>query len=139
MFKEFKDFIAKGNVLDLAVAVVMGGAFGAIINSLVNDMIMPIVSLATKGISFTNLFVPLDGKTYATIEAAKEAGGAVLAYGSLIQALINFIIIAFVLFIIVSQAKKLKKEAPAAPPAGPTAEEKLLGEIRDLLKKQSAR
>jgi len=139
MFKEFKDFIAKGNVLDLAVPVVMGGAFGAIINSLVNDMIMPIVSLATKGISFTNLFVPLDGKTYATIEAAKEAGGAVLAYGSLIQALINFIIIAFVLFIIVSQAKKLKKEAPAAPPAGPTAEEKLLGEIRDLLKKQSAR
>ena len=137
MFKEFKEFIAKGNVIDLAVAVIIGGAFGAIVKSFVNDIIMPVLSLFTGGIDFANLFWALDGGDYATLAAAQEAGAATLSYGLFINAIINFLVVAFVIFMLVRQINKMQREeeaAPAAPPE-PSAEEKLLTEIRDLLKK----
>jgi large conductance mechanosensitive channel len=136
VLKEFGDFVRKGNVLDLAVAVIIGGAFGAIVTSLVNDILMPIISIFTGGLDFASLFVALDGNRYATLAAAQEAGAATLNYGLFIQAIINFLIIAFVIFLLIRQAKKLEKEAEAAPPPGPSAEEKLLAEIRDLLAKR---
>ena len=138
--QEFKAFAMKGNVMDMAVGVIIGGAFGKIVTSLVNDVLMPVVSLATGGIDFTNLFVNLtDDKTYATLAAAQEAGATVFAYGQFIQNIIDFIIIAFCIFLMIKGMNKLnrKKEepAPAEPeaPKGPTQEE-LLAEIRDLLK-----
>ncbi len=137
MLKEFREFIQKGNVMDLAVAVIIGGAFGAIVTSFVNDIIMPILGIFTGGIDFSNLFVSLDGSTYATLAAAQEAGAATLNYGLFINAVINFLVIAFVIFMLVrtvSNMQKKEEEAPAAPPE-PSAEEKLLAEIRDLLKK----
>lgn len=116
MFKEFKEFIQKGNVMDLAVAVIIGGAFGKIVSSLVDDVVMPVVSLATGKVDFTNLFVTLNGQEYATLEAAKEAGAATLNYGSFIQQIINFLIIAFVVFIMVKSMNKLRKEEPEVEP-----------------------
>ena len=121
MLSEFRDFIAKGNVMDLAVAVIIGAAFGAIVTSLVNDIIMPVLSLFTGGIDFTNLFVPLDGSNYATLAAAQEAGASVFAYGSFIQAIINFLILAFVIFLLVRQSIKScqnrkKPPRPVRPP-----------------------
>lgn len=145
LFKEFGDFIKRGNVIDLAVAVVVGGAFSSIVTSLVKDVIMPVISLLTGGIDFTNLFVALNGKTYATLAEAEAAGASVLAYGAFIQAVINFLIIAFVIFMVVKamntaaeKASKLKKkgakeEAPAEAPK--SDEVVLLEQIRDLLKK----
>lgn len=133
MLQEFRDFIAKGNVMDLAVAVIIGGAFGLIVTSFVNDIIMPVLSIFLGGTDFANLFVALDGSSYATLAAAQEAGAATLNYGLFINAIINFLVIAFVIFMIVRQMNKINPpEEPA--PAGPTQEE-LLGEIRDLLKK----
>ena len=136
MLQEFRDFIAKGNVMDLAVAVIIGGVFGAIVTSLVNDMIMPILSIFLGGVDFTNLFVSLDGQSYATLAAAQEAGAATLNYGLFINAIINFLVIGFVIFLLVRQINKMTpKEEPAPEPdPGPTQEE-LLAEIRDLLKK----
>ena len=138
--KEFKEFAMKGNVMDMAVGVIIGGAFGKIVTSLVNDVLMPIISLCTGGIDFTNLFVNLSDDTkYATLAAAQEAGASVFAYGSFIQNIIDFIIIAFCIFLMLKGINKLnrKKEEEAAPapeePKGPTQEE-LLAEIRDLLK-----
>ncbi len=116
MFKDFREFVMKGNVLDLAVAVIIGGAFGKIITSLVNDVIMPVISLFLKGVDFSNLFVPLDGKSYATVQAAKDAGAATLNYGLFINAVIDFLIIAFVIFLLVRQVNAMKKPAPAAAP-----------------------
>lgn len=138
MFKEFRDFINRGNVMDLAVGVIIGGAFGKIVASLVNDLIMPVISLLLGGRSFAGQFVALDGQTYATLEAAKEAGAAVLAWGSFVQSVIDFLIVAFVIFLIVRTLNKMKKApapAPAAPPP-PTKDQELLSEIRDLLKKK---
>jgi large conductance mechanosensitive channel len=138
MLKEFKDFINRGNVMDLAVGVIIGGAFGKIVDSMVGDVIMPIISkVILRGISFENAMIVLDGNTYATLEEAKKAGAAVIAYGNFLQVIINFVIIAFVLFLIVKGLNNMKKKqeaAPAAPPA-PSNEEKLLTEIRDLLKR----
>ena len=134
--KEFKEFAMKGNVMDMAVGVIIGGAFGKIVTSLVNDILMPIISLATGGMDFTNLFVNLsDDMKYKTLAEAQEAGASVFAYGTFIQNIIDFIIIAFCIFLMIKAMNKLKKEEPAAPeaPAGPTQEE-LLTEIRDLLK-----
>ncbi|MCR5270130.1 MAG: large conductance mechanosensitive channel protein MscL [Prevotella sp.] len=135
--KEFKEFAMKGNVMDMAVGVIIGGAFGKIVTSLVNDVLMPIISLCTGGIDFTNLFVNLSDDTkYATLAAAQEAGASVFAYGSFIQNIIDFIIIAFCIFLMIKGMNKLnrKKEEPEPEaPAGPTQEE-LLAEIRDLLK-----
>ena len=119
---EFKKFIMRGNVIDLAVGVIVGGAFQAIVKSLVDDLVMPVISLATKGLDFSKLFVALDGQEYATLEAAQEAGAAVLTYGNFISAVINFLIMAFVVFCLIKainsvadKAKKKEEEAPAAP------------------------
>lgn len=135
MIKEFRDFIMRGNVLDLAVAVIIGAAFLAIVNSLVNDIIMPILGLLTGGINFNSLYINLSGKTFESYEAAKTAGAAVIGYGAFIQAVISFLLIAFVVFMLVKAvnlAMRKKAEAPPPPP-GPTREEQLLVEIRDLL------
>lgn len=135
MMGEFKDFIKQGNVMQLAVGVIIGGAFGKIVSSLTDDVLMPIISLATGKVDFGNLFVPLDGATYATLAEAKKATAAV-AYGNFINAIFNFLIIAFVIFIIVKQVNRAMPPPPPPPPAGPTPTEKLLGEIRDLLAKR---
>jgi large conductance mechanosensitive channel len=116
MVKEFKEFIMRGNVMDMAVGVIVGGAFGAIVNSLVNDVIMPVISLATGKVDFTNLFISLDGNKYATLAAAQEAGGSVFAYGSFIQAVIEFLIIALCIFLVVKGVNKLRKPEPEAAP-----------------------
>ncbi len=119
---EFKKFIMRGNVIDLAVGVIVGGAFQAIVKSLVDDIVMPVISLATKGVDFSNWFIALDGGEYATLEAAQEAGASVLSYGNFISAILNFLIMAFVVFLLVKgintiaeKAKKVEEEAPAAP------------------------
>ena len=133
---EFKEFAMKGNVMDMAVGVIIGGAFGKIVTSLVSDVLMPLIGKATGGVSFTDLFVNLGDGEYKTLAEAQEAGTAVLAYGQFIQNILDFIIIAFCIFLMIKGMNKLKKEKPAEPeaPAGPTQEE-LLTEIRDLLKK----
>lgn len=135
-FADFKASLMKGDVLSLATAVVIGGAFGKIIGSAVDDVIMPIVGLLTGGVDFTTKFITLDGNSYDSLAKAQEAGAAVITYGNLVQATINFIIIAFFIFIILRAAERMKKKEEAAPaaPAGPTQEE-LLIQIRDLLKK----
>ena len=134
---EFKEFAMKGNVMDMAVGVIIGGAFGKIVSSLVSDVLMPLIGKLTGGISFTDLFVNLGEGQYNTLAEAQEAGAAVLAYGQFIQNIIDFIIIAFCIFLMIKGMNKLKKEKPAEPeaPKGPSQEE-LLAEIRDLLKKQ---
>lgn len=135
-FSDFKASLMKGDVLSLATAVVIGGAFGKIVSSAVDDLIMPIVGLITGGIDFTQKFITLDGKSYATLADAKTAGAAVITYGNFVQAVINFVIISLFIFIVLRAAEKARKkeaEAPAAPP-GPTTEEKLLMEIRDAIK-----
>ena len=136
MFKDFKEFIKRGNVMDLAVGVIIGGAFGKIVGSLVDDVLMPVIGKITGGMDFTGLFLPLDGKSYATLAEAKKAT-ATLAYGSFITAVINFLLIAFVVFLLVKQVQRLMPPppAPAPAPTGPTPTEALLAEIRDLLKK----
>ena len=116
MLKEFKEFVTRGNVLDLAVAVIIGGAFGKIITSFVNDVLMPPFGLLLGGVDFTNLFIPLDGQTYESLETAKTAGAATLNYGVFINTIIDFIIIALVIFLIVKAANKMKKPTPAAAP-----------------------
>ena len=134
--KEFKEFAMKGNVMDMAVGVIIGGAFGKIVTSLVNDMLMPVISLCTGGIDFVNLFVNLsDDVKYKTLAEAQEAGASVFAYGQFIQNILDFIIIAFCIFLMIKAMNKMKKKEEPAPeaPKGPTQEE-LLAEIRDLLK-----
>jgi large conductance mechanosensitive channel len=135
-FRDFKASLMKGDVLSLATAVVIAGAFGKIVGSAVEDIIMPIVGLITGGIDFTQKFITLDGNSYTDLPAAKAAGAAVITYGNLLQAIINFVIIAFFVFVILRAAEKAKKKevVVAAAPAGPTPEQ-LLTEIRDLLKK----
>jgi large conductance mechanosensitive channel len=137
MLKEFREFAMKGNVVDLAVGVIIGAAFGAIVNSLVGDVIMPVIGAATGGLDFSNYFIALSKSVTATNLADAKKQGAVLAYGSFITLTLNFIIIAFVLFIVIrlmNQLKRLQEAAPAAPPK-PSREVELLTEIRDLLKK----
>ena len=133
MLDEFKKFALRGNVVDLAVGVIIGAAFGAIVTSLVGDIIMPVIGAATGGLDFSNYFVPLSSKVTADtlVEAKKQ--GAVLAYGSFLTVTLNFVIIAFVLFMAIrSLSKMIKKEAEKAPPV--SKQEQLLAEIRDLLK-----
>ena len=116
MLKEFKKFALRGNMIDLAVGIIIGGAFTGIVNSLVNDIIMPILSLLTKDIDFSNLFISLNGEYYKTLEAAKAAGAATINYGTFISGVLNFLIMAFVVFMLVRWINKLKKpDAPAAP------------------------
>lgn len=109
-FSEFKTFIMRGNVIDLAVGVIIGAAFQAIIKSLVDDLVMPVISLATGGIDFANQFIALDGNTYDTLAAAQKAGAAVFAYGNFINAVINFVIMAFVIFVLVRTINKLREK-----------------------------
>jgi len=134
---EFKEFALKGNVMDLAVGVIIGGAFGKIVDSVVGDLIMPIVGKIFGGLDFNNYFIALSGQTATTLVEAKKAG-AVFAYGSFITVAINFTILAFIIFIMVKQVNRLKRQAPPAPPAppAPTPEDVLLlREIRDALKR----
>ncbi|MBK6404959.1 MAG: large-conductance mechanosensitive channel protein MscL [Holophagales bacterium] len=138
MLKEFKEFAIKGNVIDMAVGVVIGGAFGKIVGSLVADVIMPPIGLLLGRVDFTNLFLNLSGTPVASLADAKAKGLATLNYGVFINTTFEFFIIAFAIFLVVKQINRLKREAPAAPaaPPEPSNEEKLLTEIRDLLKKQ---
>jgi large conductance mechanosensitive channel len=117
MLKEFKEFVMRGNVLDLAVAVIIGAAFGAVITSLVGDVIMPPIGLLTGGMDFKDLFVPLNHETYANLAAAKTAGAPVIAYGAFLNTVINFLIVAFAIFLLVKQVNRFKKPSPAPPPA----------------------
>jgi large conductance mechanosensitive channel len=134
---EFKAFALKGNVVDMAIGVIIGGAFGAVVGSVVSDILMPVVGKATGGVNFKDKFIALDGNTYPTMEAAKAAGVGTINYGNLIDVIIKFIIIAFVLFMIIKamNSAKKKEEAKPAAPAAPSTQEVLLTEIRDLLKK----
>jgi large conductance mechanosensitive channel len=132
MWHEFKSFAFKGNAFDLAIGVILGIAFGKIVDSLVGDIIMPVLGLLTGGIDFSNKFVQLSGAPAATLAAAKDVG-ATFAYGNFVTILINFFILAFVLFQLVKISNRMKKAEPAAAPAGPTQTEKLLAEIRDSL------
>ncbi|MDX1501402.1 MAG: large conductance mechanosensitive channel protein MscL [Thermoanaerobaculia bacterium] len=136
MVQEFKEFAIKGNAIDMAVGIIIGGAFGKIVASLVNDVIMPPIGQLLGGVDFSNLFLTLGGGSYETVEAAREAGAATLNYGSFLQTVVDFLIIAFVIFVMVKKMNSLKKKeetAPAAPPE-PSAEVKLLTEIRDSLR-----
>lgn len=134
MLNEFKNFIARGNVMDMAVGIIIGAAFTAIVNSMVGDLLMPIIGMATSGVDFSALFFTMDGNSYESIATAEEAGATVIKYGLFINAVINFLIVAFVIFMLVRQINKLK-EKEAAKPSAPPADVKLLEEIRDLLKK----
>ena len=138
MLKEFREFAMRGNVVDLAVGIVIGAAFSGIVNSLVGDIIMPIIGKATNGLDFTNYFIPLTDKVTATNLADAKKQGAVLAYGNFIQLTVNFIIVAFSLFIVIRIMNRLNRheEAKPAEPPKPSAEVVLLTEIRDILKKR---
>ena len=137
MLQEFKDFAMRGNVVDMAVGIVIGGAFGKIVSSFVADVIMPPIGMLMGGVDFGSLFINLSDVGYATLAAAETAGAPVIRYGSFINTVLDFVIIAFAIFMVVkglNSMKKKEEEAPAAPPK-PSAEESLLTEIRDLLAK----
>ena len=139
MLKEFKTFAMKGNMLDMAIGLVIGAAFGAVVKSLVDDVVMPVVASITGSPDFSNLFVVLRGpagETFTSVAAAREAGAVVFAAGLFINALVAFLMVAFVLFFVVKGANRLKRQEEAAPvaPPEPPADVKLLAEIRDLLK-----
>ena len=150
ILKEFKEFAMRGNVVDLAVGVVIGAAFGKIVTSLVNDVIMPPIGKLTGGVDFNDKFINLDNDklskflsahpevdpTHITLKMAKDAGATVIAYGSFLSTILDFVIVAFCIFLIVKMMNKLWKK-PEAEPAGPTTDQKLLMEIRDLLKAKS--
>src|ERR1700733_11157336 len=137
MLEEFKKFAMRGNVVDLAVGVIIGAAFGAIVNSLVNDIIMPIIGAVTGGLDFSNYYVPLSSKVAAGASLADaKKQGAVLAWGSFITIAINFLIIAWVLFLVVKGINRMKAKEEAKPAPAPPREEVLLTEIRDLLAKK---
>ena len=133
MWREFREFAMRGNVVDLAVGIIIGAAFTTIVNSLVNDLIMPPIGLLIGGIDFSSFFVTLKGGSFPTLEAAKAAGAVTVNYGLFVNAVIRFVIVAFAIFILVKQINRLKAEEPAPPPEQPR-QEVLLTEIRDLLK-----
>ena len=143
MLREFREFIARGNVFELAVGIIIGAAFTAIVNSVVEDLINPIIGVFTGGIDFNNLFVSLTGEDYASVEAAEAAGAAVIRYGSFVTAVINFLIIAWVVFLMVRAINRIRgrtetaEQTEDAPP--PPSQEALLTEIRDLLRDGAAR
>lgn len=135
MMQEFKEFAVKGNAIDLAVGVIIGGAFGKIVDSIVGDLIMPIVGKIFGGLDFANYYLPLAGQAAGLTLAEAKKAGAVFAYGNFITILVNFIILAFIIFMMVKQINRLKKEEPAAAPEAPPEEVTLLREIRDSLKR----
>ena len=135
MLNEFKAFAMRGNVVDMAVGIIIGAAFGKIVSSFVNDVIMPPIGMLMGNVDFSNLFINLSGTEYASLAMAEEAGAAVIKYGIFINTLLDFVIVAFVIFMVIKGMNKMKQEEevkPAAPPE-PSAEEKLLTEIRDAL------
>ncbi|NNF13433.1 MAG: large-conductance mechanosensitive channel protein MscL [Gemmatimonadetes bacterium] len=143
MLKEFKEFAVKGNMLDMAVGIIIGAAFGTVVTSLVNDVLMPPVGMLMGGVDFTDLFITLQQGVapgpYSTLEAAQEAGAVTINYGMFVNSIVSFLIVAFAVFMVVRNFNKMKRqeeEAPKAPPA-PSAEEVLLTEIRDALRAQS--
>jgi large conductance mechanosensitive channel len=139
MLKEFKEFAMRGNVLDMAIGIIIGAAFGKIVSSFVADILMPPIGKMMGNVDFTNLFVNLSEGAYETLDVAKEAGAVTINYGVWLNTVIDFVIVAFVIFLLIRQVNRFKKKeeaAPAAPPA-PSKEEVLLGEIRDILKARS--
>ncbi|AZQ69765.1 large conductance mechanosensitive channel protein MscL [Silicimonas algicola] len=139
MIQEFKDFIAKGNVMDMAVGIIIGAAFTAIVTSLVDDLINPLIGLFTGGVDFSNLFVTLDAGEYASLQQARDAGASVFAYGSFITAIINFLIIAWVVFMLVKMVNRVKASAAKDDDVAPAvdtgpSEKDLLIDIRDALR-----
>jgi large conductance mechanosensitive channel len=138
MLKEFKEFAMRGNLMDLAIGFIIGAAFSGLVQSVVNDIVMPIIGLITGGVDFSNLFIQLSGEPQPTLALAREAG-ATIAYGNFITLLINFLIVAWVLFLIIKAMNQVMRPAPAGPatPAPPPREQVLLEEIRDLLAKKS--
>jgi large conductance mechanosensitive channel len=139
MLKEFKEFAMRGSVVDMAVGIIIGGAFGTIIKSLVDDILMPPVGLLMGGVDFSNMFATLKGETLSTLEATREAGAVTMNWGLFINATISFLIVAFALFLLIKGMNSLKREEEEAPAASaePPRSEVLLEEIRDLLKKQN--
>ena len=135
MMQEFREFAVKGNAIDLAVGVIIGGAFGKIVDSIVGDLIMPVVGKIFGGLDFSNYYVPLAGQASGMALAEAKKAGAVFAYGNFITILVNFIILAFIIFMMVKQINRLKKEEPAPAPEAPPEEVQLLREIRDSLKR----
>ena len=136
MLREFKEFAMRGNVTDMAVGIIIGAAFGKIVTSLVNDVIMPPIGLLMGNVDFSNLFLDLSMTGYDTLASAEEAGAPIIKYGMFINNILDFVIVAFAIFLVIRALNKLKKKQEAAPP-GPSAQEKLLAEIRDLLKAQA--
>jgi large conductance mechanosensitive channel len=137
MMGEFKEFAMKGNVLDMAVGVIVGGAFGKIVSSVVSDILMPPIGLLMGRVDFSSLFIPLTEEAKGkSLAAAKAAGAATINYGVFLQTVLDFTILAFVIFMVIKQMNRFKKETPPGPPPAPPKEEVLLTEIRDLLKKQ---
>ncbi|AWI76830.1 MAG: large conductance mechanosensitive channel protein MscL [Betaproteobacteria bacterium HGW-Betaproteobacteria-13] len=140
MMKEFKEFAMRGNVIDLAVGVIIGGAFGKIVDSLVKDIVMPVVGRIVGGVDFRQLYINLGSDVFETLEAAEKAGAPLIKYGNFINTAIDFLIIAFAIFMAIKAINKLKRAEPPAPPAEPAPEPediKLLREIRDSLKQRS--
>ena len=135
MMQEFREFAVKGNAIDLAVGVIIGGAFGKIVDSIVGDLIMPIVSKIFGGLGFSSYYIPLAGQAAGLSLAEAKKAGAVFAYGNFITILVNFILLAFIIFMMVRQINRLKKEEPAPAPAAPPEDIQLLREIRDSLKR----
>ena len=137
MFKEFKEFALRGNVVDMAVGIIIGGAFGTIVKSLVDDIIMPPVGLLLGGTDFSNFFITLKGEPAATLDAAKESGAVTINWGMFINSAISFLIVAFALFLLIKGMNSLKRQQEKTPPAPPelSTSETFLKEIRDLLKK----
>jgi large conductance mechanosensitive channel len=138
MLKEFKEFAMKGSVIDLAVGVVIGAAFGKIVTSFVEDIIMPPLGMLLGKVDFSNLFIPLSGTSYNSLAEAKAAGAATLNYGLFINAIVNFLIVAFAIFLVVRTINRMRRRQEEAA-AAPTNEEKLLTDIRDLLRQQGGR
>jgi len=139
MLNEFREFAMKGNVVDLAVGVIIGAAFGAIVTSLVGDIVMPLIGAITGGLDFSNYFTPLSKAVTASNLADAKKQGAVLAWGNFLTLTLNFIIVAFVIFVAIRSLNRLKRRDEAAPPPKPTRQEELLTEIRDLLKSLDVR
>jgi large conductance mechanosensitive channel len=139
VLKEFKEFAMRGNVVDMAVGIIIGAAFGKIVTSMVNDVVMPPIGMLLGNMDFSNLFISLGDQTYESLALAKEAGAPVIAYGLFINTVLDFLIVAFVIFLIIKQINRMKRQEPPAPaaPPEPSTEEKLLAEIRDLLKSRA--
>jgi large conductance mechanosensitive channel len=141
MLKEFKEFAMRGNVMDMAVGIIIGAAFGKIVTSLVNDVVMPPIGLLMGNVDFSNLFLNLTmGQTFASVAEAEAAGAPIVKYGIFINTVLDFVIVAFAIFLLIRSLNRLKRKQEAAPPPAPPApstEEKLLAEIRDLLREQA--